>query len=455
MGYVSFFHTISYKLLDTIVVLHGRTIFPLLNTAIMPILTQGFWLCYRAPTPISAAETKAALFHCAASVLRVSGSGGAVCVAKPLIPYIRAELEGLFGDLQPANSRDHRANTGGSSFATATAALAALEAILACCGDLLPKAAQDEVVWMMGVLLRVPAPGALGAAIARCAGLCTVSGVGGLTALLPAVGGLVAGVLPADGVAMREAAYMGTMCEGIVHPKVAPVCVSVPVSQYAVKRGNGGSESENSGGEIRKDENVNESEDIVMLDDAVPAKKVEGTVFSGQRHEYKPLEFAAKESAPVNTAVEDEKMSEENNSGDKLMLNETAEKSNAMFDSVVSSKPSTIVSSSAAPAPAAITLEDYVEINDDDEDEEEEEEGNNENENNAIEEQQEEKNKEEEEEKEKEIVEPEIKRQKTEEKKNVPPPPPPPKVVNNADADLLLMDDGPDEEDDDDDEEFN
>lgn len=294
---------------------------------------------------------------------------------------------------------------------------------------------------MMGVLLRVPAPGVLGAAIARCAGLCTVSGVGGLTALMPAVGGLVSGVLPADSRAAREAAYMGTMCEGIVHPKVAPVCVNVPVSRYVVKSDSATESASNGGVESQKNEG--ENEDVVMLDDVVPAKKVEGTVFSGQRHEYKPLEFAAKESTPVNTVESEEK--NEENVGDKLMLNETAAKTNAMFDSVVASKPTAAPVASAAP----ITIEDYVEINDDEQEKQEEV--------------QEEKVEEVEEvkmavEEEKEIPEPEVKRQKTEVKQNPPPPPPPPpppKVVNNADADLLLMDDGPDEEDDDGDDEFN
>lgn len=421
--------------------------FPFMNSYVMPIITRGFWLCYRAPTPVSSADVKSALFHCATSILHAAGSGGAVCVAKPLIPYIRAELEGLFGDLQPANARDHRANTGGSSFATATAALGALEAILACCGDLLPRGALEEVAWMVGILLRVPAPGALGAAISRCAALCSVSGVGSLTALMPEMGSLVSNVLSCDGSASREAFYVGSLCEAMVHPRVPPVCVAAPVARVHPVAAAASSESKN------ENDVQNRATEVMMLDDAVPAKSVAGTVFSGQRPAYKPLEFSAVTHNVINVNVDDKKKKgkedeeedaivvndddekKENKGVDGLALNETVAKSTAIFDSVKQSAPS-----------SAITIEEYVEIS-----KEEKEDGAND----AINEDKDDNNNVSaaiviEEEKE-ENVEPEIKKQKIETK------PPQPQIVNNVDdgADLLLMDDGPDEEDDDGDDEFN
>lgn len=438
--------------MDTIIVLHGRSMFPFMNSYVMPIITRGFWLCYRAPTPVSSADVKSALFHCAISILHAVGSGGAVCVAKPLIPYIRAELEGLFGDLQPANARDHRANTGGSSFATATAALGALEAILACCGDMLPRGALEEVAWMVGILLRVPAPGVLGSAISRCAALCSVSGVGSLTALMPEMGSLVSNVLSCDGSASREAFYVGSLCEAMIHPRVPPMCVAAPVARVHPVAATTFSESKN------ENDVQNKATEVMMLDDAVPAKSVAGTVFSGQRPAYKPLEFSAVTHNVINVPVDDKKKDKkeeeeedaivvdddnekkENKGVDGLVLNETVAKSTAMFDSVKPSVPS-----------SAITIEEYVEINEEEEnsvsnvisnDNNGKDDNNNVNLAAIITEEEKEEN-----------VEPEIKKQKIETKLL-----PQPQIAttnNNDEADLLLMDDGPDEEDDDGDDEFN
>lgn len=248
----------------------------------MGVITQGLWLCYRAPTPIASADVKASLFRCASAAVRVAGSGGAACVAQPLVPFIRAELEGLYGDLQAGSER--RANSGGgSSFATAAAALSALEAVLAACGDLLPAATQEEVAHLMAVLLRSPAPGALGSAVSRCAALCSVSCAGALVALLPMAGMAVAGVSACDSVAAREALYAGAMCEGSIHPRVSPVCVAPPVSR-------------------RTTTPVTTTDDVVVDDDSTvrfshsastPATAIVGTVFAGQKPEYKPLEFAS------------------------------------------------------------------------------------------------------------------------------------------------------------------